>query len=212
MKALIRLQIEEQVTERAVRASGSRSAAVRVERSLQVCAEVDEAAVSAATRRLGWRVSATNQPAQTLTLEQAVLASREEDLVERGFGRVIGEALSLSPMYVHSDQRATGLMHLLALAWRVLTLLEGRCRQRLADQHEGIAGLYAGNPKRTTARPTAEALVQAVQLIHLSVVTLGQQAHWHLTPLSALQKRILGLLDRSSTIYDRLGAESPKPT
>jgi transposase len=212
VKTLIRLQIEEQVTERAVRAYGGHPAEMRLEHSMQVRAEVDQAALSAATRRLGWRVYATNHPAQTLTLDQAVLAYREEYLVERGFGRLKGKPLSLSPMYVQSDQRATGLIHLLSLALRLLTLLEGQCRQRLADQHEGVAGLYAGNPKRTTSRPTAEAVLHAFQLIHLSVVTLGQQAHWHLTPLSALQQRLLCLLDLSSAIYDRLEAQSPKPT
>lgn len=208
---LIRLQIDEQVVERPVRAYGSRPAAVRVERTFHLHSEVDEAAVRAATRRLGWRVYVTNHPEQTLTLEQAVLAYREEYLVERGFGRLKGKPLSLAPMYVQSDQRATGLIHLLSVALRILTLLEGRCRQRLADQHESLPGLYAGNPKRTTSRPTAEALLQAFRLIHLSVVTLGQQAHRHLTPLSELQQRILGLLDVSPAIYDRLGTQSPKP-
>src|SRR6266699_5339268 len=147
----------------------------------------------------------------TLTLKQAVLAYREEYLVERGFGRLKRKPLSLSPMYVHSDQRATGLIYLLSLALRILTMLEGRCRQRVAEQHESLPGLYAGNPKRTTSRPTAEALLQAFRLIHLSVVTLGQQVHRHLTPLSELQRRILSSLDVSPVIYDRLGAESPKP-
>ncbi len=212
VEGLLRLAIEEQVTERAVRAYGSRPAAVRVEHTFHLHSEVDEAAVRAATRRLGWRVYATNHPKPTLSLEQAVLAYREEYLVERGFGRLKGKPLSLSPMYVQSDQRATGLIHLLSLALRVLTLLEWRCRQRLADQHESLPGLYAGNPKRTTSRPTAEALLQAFQLIHLSVVMLGQQTHRHLTPLSEVQQRILDLLDVSPAIYDRLGAESPKPT
>jgi transposase len=212
VEGLLRLEIEEHVTERAVRAYGNRPAALRVERTFDLHSEVDEAAVRAAVRRLGWRVYATNHPQQTLSLEQAVLAYREEYLVERGFGRLKGKPLSLSPMYVHSDQRATGLIHLLSLALRVLTLLEWRCRQRLADQHESLPGLYAGNPKRTTRRPTAEALLKAFELIHLSVVTLGQQAHRHITPLSELQKRILCLLDLSPTIYDWLGTESPKPT
>jgi len=211
VQGLIRLQIDEQVGERPVRAYGTHPAAVRVERSFHLHSEVDQAAVSAATRRLGWRVYVTNHPEQTLSLEQAVLAYREEYLVERGFGRLKGKPLSLSPMYVQSDQRATGLIHLLSVALRILTLLEGRCRQRLADQHESLPGLYAGNPKRTTSRPTAEALLQAFRLIHLSVVTLGQQAHRHLTPLSELQLRILGLLDVSPIIYGRLGAESPQP-
>jgi transposase len=183
---LIRLQIDEQVVERPVRAYGTHPAQVRVERTVHLHSEVDEAAVRAATRRLGWRVYVTNHPEQTLTLEQAVLAYREEYLVERGFGRLKGKPLSLAPMYIQSDQRATGLIYLLSLALRILILLEGCCRQRLADQHESLPGLYAGNPKRTTSRPTAEALLQAFRLIHLSVVTLEQQAHRHLTPLSEL--------------------------
>jgi transposase len=209
---LLRLQIEEQVSERAVRAYGSHPAEVRVERTLHLHREVDEAAVRAATRRLGWRVYVTNHPQQTLSLEQAVLAYREEYLVERGFGRVIGKPLSLSPMYVHSDQRATGLIHLLSLALRLLTVVEWRCRQHLADQHESVAGLYAGNPKRSTRRPTAEALLQAFRVIHLSVVTPGQQTHRHMTPLSEVQQRILVLLGVSPALYDRLAAESLKPT
>jgi transposase len=212
VEGLLRLQIEEQASSRAVRAYGTRPAEVRVERTLLLHSEVDEAAVSAAIRRLGWRVYVTNHPHQTLSLEQVVLAYREEYLVERGFGRVIGKPLSLSPMYVHSDQRATGLIHLLSLALRLLTLFEWRCRQRLADQHESVAGLYAGNPKRTTRRPTAEALLQAFRLIHLSVVTLGQQTHRHMTPLSEVQQRILVLLGVSPALYDRLAVESLKPT
>jgi len=212
VEGLLRLQIEEQVSERAVRAYGSSAAERRVERSWHLQSEVDEAAVSAAIRRLGWRVYVTNHPQQTLSLEQAVLAYREEYLVERGFGRLKGKPLSLSPMYVQSDQRATGLIHLLSLALRLLTVVEWRCRQRLADQHESVAGLYAGNPKRTTRRPTAEALLQAFRLIHLSVVTLGQQTHRHITPLSEVQQRILVLLGVSPALYDRLAAESLKPT
>ena len=211
VEGLLRLAIEEQVSERAVRGYGSHPAEVRVERTLHLHSEVDEAAVRAATRRLGWRVYVTNHPQQTLSLEQTVLAYREEYLVERGFGRLKGKPLSLSPMYVQSDQRATGLIHLLSLALRLLTLLEWRCRQRLTEQHESIAGLYAGNPKRTTRRPTAEALLQAFRLIHLSVVTLGQQTHRHLTPLSEVQQRILSLLGVSPALYDRLAADSLKP-
>ncbi len=75
-----------------------------------------------------------------------------------------------------------------------------------------MAGLYAGNPKRTTRRPTAEALLQAFRLIHLSAVTLGQQTHRHITPLSEVQLRILVLLGVSPALYDRLAAESLKPT
>src|SRR5260370_34083726 len=97
-------------------------------------------------RCFGWRVYATNQPQELLLLEQAVWAYREDYLVEHGFGRLKGKPLSLSPMYVQSDRRATGLIHLLSVGLRVLALLEGSCRQRLADRHVPLPGLYAGNP------------------------------------------------------------------
>ena len=67
--------------------------------------------------------------------------------------------------------------------------------------------------KRTTSRPTAEALLQVFQHIHLSVVTLGLQLHRHITPLSELQKRILALWDLSPTLlYDQLSGAFLEPT
>src|SRR6266705_3988454 len=109
---LLKVTIREQAEERWVRAYGNRPAGVRVERALSVRSQVDTLAVQEAIRWLGWRVYATNQAREALPLEQAVLAYREEYLVERGFGRLKGKPLSLSPMYVQSDQRATGLIRL----------------------------------------------------------------------------------------------------
>ncbi len=162
-------------------------------------------------RRFGWRVYATNQSAGVLPLEKAVLAYREKYLVERGFGRLKGRPLSLTPMYLQSDQRATGLVRLLSIGLRVLTLTEFQVRRRLAEQKDALAGLYAGNPKRSTSRPTAEALLESIKNITLSVVTLDQQMSRHLNPLSELQKKILALLDFSADIYDRLTVISSQP-
>ena len=212
VEGLLSVTIEEQVEERWMRAYGKRPAAMRVERGLRLHTQVDAHAVEEASCRLGWRVYATNHAQELLPLEQAVLAYREEYLVEHGFGRLKGKPLSLSPMYLHSDQRATGLIRLLSIGLRILTLLEWSCRQRLADSQATVAGLYAGNPKRTTTRPTAEALLGAFKHIHLSLVTIGQQLHRHVTPLSEVQQHLLALLDFSPAIYDQLCAEFPKPT
>jgi transposase len=115
-------------------------------------------------------------------------------------------------MYVQSDQRATGLVRLLSIGLRVLTLLEWSCRQHLTDTKATVAGLYAGNPKRTTNRPTAEALLGAFKGIHLSEVSIGQQLHRHVTPLSEVQQHLLALLDLSPALYDQLCADFSKPT
>lgn len=211
IEGLLRVTIEEHVEERALRAYRDRPAGLRVERTVSLQTAVDEQAVAAAIRRFGWRVYVTNQATEGLSLEQAILAYREEYLVEHGFGRLKGQPLSLSPMYVQSDRRAAGLVRLLSIGLRVLTLLEFRVRERLADTQEKLAGLYAGNPKRTTSRPTAEALLAAFKHIHVSIILLEQRLYRHLTPLSPLQQHILSLLDFSPELYDQLCTEFPKP-
>src|SRR5260370_36132182 len=67
---LLQASIEEQVEERAVRAYGNRPASMRGERTLHRHSTVDDQAVAAAVRRLGWRVYVTNHPTEGLSLSQ----------------------------------------------------------------------------------------------------------------------------------------------
>lgn len=205
------LRYDQHRTTRQLRAYRGRPAQVKEERQATVEVRVDADALDSAVRRLGWRVYGTNQPAEQLSLEQAMLAYRQEYLVERSLGRLKGRPLSLTPMYVHRDEHATGLIRLLSIGLRVLTLLEYVVRRQLAAQGEKLAGLYAGNAKRETARPTAERLLEAFQEMTLTVVEGATQTHRHLTALSPLQVRILELLGFSSQVYTRLCTASDKP-
>jgi transposase len=173
--------------------------------------EPDEDALQKAAAWFGWHVYATNQPRAQLSLEQAVRAYRNEYLVEHGFGRLKGKPLSLTPMYLQDDRRATGLIRLLSLGLRVLTSLEFSVRRNLARKKDTLSGVYAGNPKRTTARPSAELLLQAFEHISLSVITMGQQVYRHLAPLSETQQKILRLLGLPLTIYTQLSAVPSNP-
>jgi transposase len=201
---LLKLTVTEHNTEHSVRAYGDHPARTAIDQTVSLQVEVDVVAVQAAERWLGWRVYATNHSPETLPLEKAILAYREEYLVEHSFGRLKGKPLSLTPMYLQSDTRATGLIRLLSIGLRFLTLLEFQVRQRLQEQNANLPGLYAGNPKRTTERPTAQALLAAFKGIHFSLVTLGEQGLGHLTPLSDKHKTILTLLDFPVAIYTRL--------
>ena len=158
------------VTSRPVRASRGQPARVEHERHTTVEVCVDEAALEAAVQRLGWRVYGTKQSVEALSLKQAVLAYRSAYQVERSLGRRKGRPLSLTPMYVQCDDHATGLLRLLSIALRVLTLLEFVGRRQLAAEGTKLVGLYAGNPRRETARPTAEHLLEAFEDITLRIV------------------------------------------
>jgi transposase len=205
------LRYDHHTTTRQVRAYKDRPAYEKQEHQATVEVRVDEAALESAVRRLGWRVYSTNQPAEQLSLEQAVLAYRSEYLVERSLGRLKGRPLSLTPMYVQRDDHATGLIRLLSIALRVLTLVEFVVRRQLAAKKATLSGLYAGNAKRETARPTAERLLEAFREVTLTVVEGGHQVYRHLTALSPLQERVLELLGFSSRVYTRLCTVSHEP-
>jgi hypothetical protein len=56
----------------------------------------------------------------------------------------------------------------------------------LASEEATLAGLYASNAKRETARPTAERLLEAFQEVTLTVIEGAHQVYRHLTALSPL--------------------------
>ncbi len=208
---LVHVAITEDIQERAVRAYADRPARVREERTIHVHATVDTDALEAAVARLGWRVYATNAPAATLSLTQAVLAYRQEYLVERGFGRLKGRPLSLAPLYLERDDHVTGLIRLLTIALRVLTTLDYAARARLAQEQRALHGLYAGNPTRPTTRPTAELLLTAFKDITLTVVRTSHHTLRHLTALSPTQYDILALLGFTPGIYAFVEHYLPHP-
>lgn len=162
-------------------------------------------AVDARLRRLGWRVYATNAPAESLGLAAAVLAYREQSNVDRGFAQLKGQPLPLTPMYLQRNDHVTGLIRLLSIALHALTLFEFVVRRRLADMQ--IAGLYPGNRTRATARPSAELLLEASKGIDLVMVSAEQGMARHLTPLPEVQQNILALLGLSPVIYTRLAGD-----
>jgi transposase len=92
------LRYDRHTTTRPVRAYRDRPAYLKEDHHATVEVRVDEEALERAVDRLGWRIYSTNQPAEPLSLEQAVLAYRNEYLVERSLGRLKGRPLSLTPM------------------------------------------------------------------------------------------------------------------
>ncbi|UKO99996.1 hypothetical protein L6494_09960 [Nostoc sp. UHCC 0870] len=144
-------------------------------------------------------------------MKQAVRAYRDEYLTERGFSRLKGFPLSLTPIYLQREDHVTGLIRLLSIGLRVLTLLEFQVRRHLEKNQEKLAGLYVGNPKRETARPTAELVLAAFKEITLLLIEVKNEVYAHLTALSPLQNRILVSLGFPTTIYTQLAGQSFTP-
>ena len=161
-------------------------------------------AIHQARRMLGWRLFVTNAPKETLDFSEAVKVYRGSAHIEHNFARLKGRPLGIRPFYVQREDPAKGLGRLMSLALRVLTLIEYVVRENLQGDEEALAGLYAGNPKRKTERPTTERLLKAFKGLALTLVELSDQTIRHVTPLSDLQRRILKLVGLSTSIYEDL--------
>ena len=204
VKGILQIDHTEEKEERRVRPYKGKPQRVDITWRFSLQVTINPTALESAVEKMGWKVYVTNAPKEQMPLEDAVLAYRNEYLIERVFGRLKGKTLSLSPMYVERDDHATGLVRLLSIGVRVLTLLEFVVRKRLAEEQRELFGLYAGNPKRATARPTTERLLRAFHQMTWTLVRTPNEEYSQVTPLSKLQQDILGLLGFSMEVYTQL--------
>jgi len=191
----------QEVSERKVRAYRGQPPRIARKVRFQVQVERDQEAIERAMFKAGWRIYLTNAPQVQLSLTEAVLAYRDQYIEENIFRRLKGKMLSITPLFVQRDDHAQGLFHLLSLAARLLALGDYTARQALAEQQAELSGIYPGNPKRSTPRPTMERMLEVFDNINLSIVHLAEQTLCQVTPLTAVQERILSLLGLPTTLY-----------
>lgn len=165
---------------------------------LQLQFQRQSAAIEQAEQLAGWRLYVTNAPISQLSLPQAVIYYRDQWLLERGFHRFKRGHLPALPIYFQNQDRIAGLMFLLTLALRVFTVVEFVVRLSLQQAQQSLAGLYDGNPKRSTARPSTEQLLKA--FCHLTLYSLPDFTIF-ITPLSDLQQQILSLMKLPASLY-----------
>jgi len=204
VEGLLNVSCHREVDRRQVRRYGDRPS--RTEERVRYVVQVrrNTEAIRMSRRKMGWRLYVTNAPTKRLPLAEALQAYRGAPTIERDFRRLKGKPLGIRPLYVQRDDHAKGMVRLLSLALRVLTLIEHVVREKLEQAGESLTGLYAGLPTRETTRPTTERLLRAFKEITLTMVHMPDQRIRHVTPLNALQRRILNLLDLPPSVYQEL--------
>lgn len=158
---------------------------------------------------LGWRLYATNAPLALLPSEKALSLYRSPSSMENNFSRLKGRPLGLRPLFIKREDHLIGLVRLLSLALRVLTLAEFLVRQALATSNSSLPGLYSDNPNRRTSIPTAERLFKAFRGIFLSIIFLPGKTIYQLSPISPIQSQIISLLGLPISIYQVLISDVP---
>jgi transposase len=146
----------------------------------------------------GWRLYVTNAASERLSLTEAVEAYKEQWQPEQGFHRFKKGRLGALPIYFRDEEKIKGLMFLLTIALKVFTLMEFVVRRQLHQLSSSLAGLYEGNPKRTTDRPTAEKMLKAFSNLTLYIHLDGQR---EISCLNHVQQQILRLMNVPESIY-----------
>jgi transposase len=117
-----------------------------------------------------------------------------------------GKPIGIRPLYVRTDAQIRGLTHLLTVALRILTCIQMKAREELAKEDTALAGLYEGQPSRTTTCPTARRLLRAFvrEEITLAYINVEGQEYINLSPLSDVLGTILTYLGLCASLYTRL--------
>jgi hypothetical protein len=105
---------------------------------------------------------------------------------------------------LRDEQRAVALLCLLSIARRVLVLMPCIVRRHLQQAGVTLKGISPGQPGRQTAQPTTEMMWGALRGVTLARIKSDGKLMYHLTPLHAVQKRILSLMEVPLESYDGL--------
>jgi transposase len=183
----------------------------RVEKSQEHRVEVSRRpeAIETVKRAMGWRIYATNQLG--LNLAGVVWGYRGQYRLENNWSRLKGAPLGLTPMYLQYESRILGLVLLLSLGLRLLSVVEWTVRKKLQENNETLKGLYAGQPGRQAKRPSAELLLKAFKGISLTVIKVAGKLVKHITPLTTLQQKLLELWGLPGNLDRRLTFQLREP-
>ena len=176
--------------------------------SLGIEVQRDEEVIGERKGRWGWQVYGTNGVA--LSMPQVVWAYRGQYRIENDWSRLKGRPLGLTPLYLQDEVRIQGLVYLLSLALRVLTLVEWVVRKRLQEAGSKVQGVYAGQPGEdgTSQRGVA---AEGDDGDHRERGGDQMGRPTPLSPLTEVQKHLLELWGLPSDLYEKVARGFPKP-
>ena len=172
----------------------------------------EAAAIEARRQRLGWRVQVTNSLKKRLSLLASVLSYRSGWSLERDFHLLKDNPLGIRPLFVKSDAQIGGLVRLMTLALRMLSVVEMQGRQGVAATGHKAKGYYSGQPGRQTDSPSGQRILETVMRQQLTLY--GTKARtgteWELARLPEIVRQLLRFLGLGETLYT--GLTQPLPT
>lgn len=206
MNGLLEVKIEEQIHEKNIRAYKNRPARIEHHSTFELTISRNEGAIEAHKATLGWQVYATTMTQEELDFEKCVWKYRYQNRVERRFDDLRNKVVPLVPIFVKKDNRVEALINLLMICLKICAVMEYKVAKQLQLKEEELDNIYEGNPKRSTARPTAKRMLNSFKGISLVLIPNPNQPipDIRMTELKTVQLKIIELLGFKDDIYTGL--------
>jgi transposase len=189
----------------------SKSATPRIEelKTFELQIEQNKALIDQNIDYLGYRVYLTNQNCVELPIQKAVENYRKEYQIERRIRNLKEEVCALLPIYLQKDDRIIGLVNLLTLLLQIVSIAEYRIALSLKEEEiielQKLEGLYPGQPKMKTAKPSIRKILEGLSsIILIAIVVDYKVVKKIITNHNDLTHKIINLFRLPRNPYDVL--------
>ena len=162
--------------------------------------EFDKNAFEKALSQCGYYPLLTNKASDQLSIEEAMLAHKNQYKCEHTFRRAKGP-YSIEPIYLHTPERIESFLFLFKIALQILVLIERTARKNIDNRDRGLDGFM---PNRKDVRnPRSEFMLKEFEDIVQGQMQLpDRKSYGFVSELNDLQKDILSILDVPLHYYD----------
>lgn len=162
--------------------------------------EYDKNAFEKAISQCGYYPLLTNKPSDQLSIEEAMLAYKNQYKCEHTFRRAKGP-YSIEPIYLHTPERIEAFLFLFKIALQMLVLMERSARKNIANRDRGLDGFMPN--KKDVRNPRSEFMLKEFEDIVKGEMQLPDgKDYGFVSELNDLQKDILSILNVPLYYYD----------
>ena len=153
----------------------------------------NERAFAEALSRCGYYPLITNMPEESLSIESAMMAHKNQYKSEH-INRRAKSGYNIEPIYLHTPERIEAFLSLFKIALQVIILIERTARENIAQRDKGLDKFM---PNRKDVRnPRTENLLASFQYIVSGETVLPDGNHYgFISELTDLQEDILSILE-----------------
>ena len=164
-----------------------------VKDNFSITFQLDQSAIDKELSFCGYYPLITNKPEETLSIEEAMLAHKNQYKCEH-INRRAKSSLNIEPIYLQTPERIEAMLFLFKMALQMVVLIERTARANIKDRDKGLDNFMPN--KKDVRNPRTEYMLAEFEYIVSGKVPMSNgQIAGFVSELNPLQKDILDILE-----------------